>query len=1175
MPANRADTVSHVQNGISLPLQAFFATLKQNGFLVTPEQIADANRLILFYAGRVGHEAELCRYLVPLFARDQEEQRRFEDIFRTHFIPRETARVTAARFSLIHHLKRYRLAYGAGAVVLAGLFVLIRFFQASPAAERWQIHLYDRNEYKKQDSGRSAFQVNLNEPLNVSTAVRYDSLVGNRPVRLLTRYSWGDGNPADTISSHVYLAGGRYRLTAYVDVFDQDVFRYRDTLAQQVLVCTWNNSLVIRRIGTQNIAAVENVPDSVRIGESIALRASIPGRQPDTIQWFTIQRTLGDGPTLTTSFQSVGQQTLYCGAIYNNRFSPCNLLRELHIWVYDPKKPKLDISIVRAPDAGPLRSKYTVKPFWWYLSGILSLLFIAVVVLDTKRQRRKAVHNQAAAQQQHQYTALLKSFSGRKLPAELSFQNKNYLAVAEAGINEAAVQMRRRINNEAFYLDIRRTISRAIDNQGYFDPVYSSRLQQSEYLVLIDAGHNNNQQVKLFDYLTEVLRKQNVFIEKYYYRYEPKRCFNALEPAGTSLEKLSEKYGKHILLIFGNAYQLLYDYYPVFNSEYIQLLNRWQYKAVITPVPFPDWGNKETQALLTQLPVVPVDAEGLLVLMEALFTEGYDGMSALKQHHTASYRTASVDFESMEGLEAYCRQAAWAQVTEGDRPVNILFQWIAATAIYPKIRWELTLAIGKALLDRYGKWEELNFTNLLRLARIKWMKDGQFPDYTRLDLLKKLTIENEVAARETVLMLLGEITERDSPQKHLAYEEKEIQRITNEFILYAYDPRKYAVYKTAQPLYEQLWREQRITDAPSRIYLQNEGAAWTTLIGKGAAGSTDRNVSLDEYFRPQDSAAPGKRTYYRQIGRLGELQAIDVTVPSKDHYYQLILNCSGLFLLALLGLILLVVVNYSDTDRFPAFVHKPPLAQYITFNLPAPAVDSGRLTLEVNGMSNRGDSSFWFKLPGTDSPVSVSVRFDDIAVFDTMMRIVYNAYDVKVQLDSGAKQPEKSRLSAQVLVSKDCKVMSALLRNVIRQADSSIQVKESIVPAAPAKQGNSCAYFLVYGSDVSQQKAERLYRLLQSNYVEIELTGADQAPIPLQANEILIYPEGMYAGAKTGLPSTFTNKEQRIIDSIELTRSLRSIQERSGIKNPKKELYEKAEQRILDSIRSVSAQRIQ
>ena len=246
-------------------------------------------------------------------------------------------------------------------------------------------------------------------------------------------------------------------------------------------------------------------------------------------------------------------------------------------------------------------------------------------------------------------------------------------------------------------------------------------------------------------------------------------------------------------------------------------------------------------------PLIPIEA--LERLMQKVFGEEINVLADLKIYDKSFYETELIDFEDVDELYEYCENAVWARVNNGGKYDNILFQWIASLAVYPKITWPLTLALGKAIMDSNGKSQELNFTNLLRIARIKWMKDGKFPDYTRLNLLKNLSKKNEVIARESILLLLQEIPYAALSSDHFAYEEKETQRLINEFNLYAFDPVKYGAYQKSKDLLAQLWQHQQITDTPAQIYFENKDVQWETIINKPVTKTAiAENVSLQHYL---------------------------------------------------------------------------------------------------------------------------------------------------------------------------------------------------------------------------------------------------------------------------------------------------------------------------------------
>src|SRR6185312_15658265 len=50
-----------------------------------------------------------------------------------------------------------------------------------------------------------------------------------------------------------------------------------------------------------------------------------------------------------------------------------------------------------------------------------------------------------------------------------------------------------------------------------------------------------------------------------------------------------------------------------------------------------------------------------------------------------------------------------------------LFQWLCALAVVPTVRWEVTLAVGAAVLKQRGALHKLHFGSLLRFSQIGWL----------------------------------------------------------------------------------------------------------------------------------------------------------------------------------------------------------------------------------------------------------------------------------------------------------------------------------------------------------------------------------------------------------------------------------------------------------------------
>jgi hypothetical protein len=374
---------------------------------------------------------------------------------------------------------------------------------------------------------------------------------------------------------------------------------------------------------------------------------------------------------------------------------------------------------------------------------------------------------------------------------------------------------------------------------------------------------------KLIAYLTEVLAKQNVLIEKYYYRNNIAKCYHHLTGNGLAFGKLAEKYPEHTLLIFSNGEDLLHPAKQMIDDAYRPILERWQHKAIITPVSYADWEKREKEMLSPLIPIFPIDLPGLQLLFELLNQQSqeYDAMARLRTKREQFYPSAKQVFNNSKALADYCNGANWAKRTERGRPVNVLFQWVAALAVCPTVEWEVILAIGKAILGRYGLPKELNFTNLLRLARIDWINKGVCPDALRLELLIQLKPENEVLARETMLALLQEIPESELADDQTAFEEKAIQQITHAFSLYVHDPGYYASYRESSYLFEKLWREGKIKDAPQATYFKNEAGGWQTLLNQhDAPDDGAKNIGIEQYFESKHQEESIMTKVYLYLG---------------------------------------------------------------------------------------------------------------------------------------------------------------------------------------------------------------------------------------------------------------------------------------------------------------------
>jgi len=774
----------------------------------------------------------------------------FTQLFRKHFIPvvtypghTETGKEVLQK-KIKKHWKKFLLAYGLLALMVFALIILVYHRYTTPDPAKVMVTLMDTTA-KKGYSNKS-FSVNPNQVLQLKTVCTYKGRSGRFTFGSKTKFNWGDGAAVDDKNFHRYAVQGRYDLVAYVEVlYDYKIIR-KDTLHWAVFVCAETNSLKVNYGSTSRIAINTPTPLTAVIN---------PANPPNYVKWVSDGADLFYGNVYYVSFPVAGNYVVGCMAVYDSINSPCTIRQDIFFTAYDPGLvTRADTAKTRNAEAGPQPEdeapKKTAAPFLFTLYIWLAIIFGALAVLFAILYEKERIDSGKLKKTvSEKYSRLTGSFKGKKKPGVVPFRNKNYLPLHQTEINNAARLMRKRVSDNSRFLHIGKTIARSIRNNGLLQPVTVPRTRQTEYLVLIDETYSNGQLVKLFEYLLLECKKQNILYEKYYYSNDIKKLHSAAEQKGISLEKLFSKHEQHILLIFGDAQQLIDKDGAGFNNDELALLNRWQYKAILTPLSYADWTTDEKNILLPNIPLFPLDVEGLLLMAEQLAdTENSkDIISRLNQHRSLFYKTAGINFESITQLERYCSQAKWAN--NKDAGINILFQWIAALAVYPRISWEITISIGKAILDRYDSSQELNFSNLLRIARISWMQRGIFPDGIRLELLQKLSIGNEQLARETILMLLEEIPASEIEDNSLAQEEKEIQQIINEFSLYAHDPVFYSSYKQSAYIYEQLIKEDKLKDGTTELYFKNPDNNWSTLINQPSADDNhNTHVGTTDYF---------------------------------------------------------------------------------------------------------------------------------------------------------------------------------------------------------------------------------------------------------------------------------------------------------------------------------------
>lgn len=336
-------------------------------------------------------------------------------------------------------------------------------------------------------------------------------------------------------------------------------------------------------------------------------------------------------------------------------------------------------------------------------------------------------------------------------PYNIPFENYESHIQVEENLFRLADKLRKRQEEGRMVLDIQESVRQTVD-QGGFPILLEKRTSlPPEYLFLIDEQAEKSHQAELYKYLVAFLRDKDVFITTFHYNTSFHRFWNPDFPEGITLERLRQLYARHRLVVLGDGLDLLDQSGDQLQlkSAYSDILEEWDSRLLLTPIPPSSWTFKEA-TLYQTFPIFDSDASGFSAALRYLdvlaeeaddpgprppFTEWQEDQSSPPEHPDVNHRI--------------WRKLTTYQDYLSDYPQ--VYRWLCALAVYPEANWQMTLAIGRAI-DA-----PVNFDNLLLLSRIPWLQGKTLHPKTRLQLLDEIDQETEQLAREAVQEALSEV----------------------------------------------------------------------------------------------------------------------------------------------------------------------------------------------------------------------------------------------------------------------------------------------------------------------------------------------------------------------------------------------------------------------------------
>jgi hypothetical protein len=335
------------------------------------------------------------------------------------------------------------------------------------------------------------------------------------------------------------------------------------------------------------------------------------------------------------------------------------------------------------------------------------------------------------------------------------------------GLSWTAQQLRKHISIPTTALDIEATIKKSIET-NWFVPVTGTLKTRPDYLVLIDRTTFRDHQAELVNALIQQMIAEDVAITRYYFDADPRYCYPEQNTAAPlTLVELANHYPEHRLMIFSEGNGLLN---PITGElvNWIEQFSAWHQPALFTPETPEQWGYRE-HILRDNFLILPATETGLTVFAELMNLHSPHSQS---KDRSLYQREAKGDFnlEDFAPFPEYLheRPRRWLErhAPNATMLAELLQQiyaflgkdgyyWFSACALYPEIKWKLTLYLGNHLQTADGH-KLLTNKRLAKIARLPWFRYGYMPDWLRERLRTDLfrseyrTVSNILELKENI-----------------------------------------------------------------------------------------------------------------------------------------------------------------------------------------------------------------------------------------------------------------------------------------------------------------------------------------------------------------------------------------------------------------------------------------
>jgi WD40 repeat protein len=334
-------------------------------------------------------------------------------------------------------------------------------------------------------------------------------------------------------------------------------------------------------------------------------------------------------------------------------------------------------------------------------------------------------------------------------------------------------------------LDLPRSLAATQRRHGRFTLVWRPPRARPSYLVLIDTRDEHDLRGRLFFRWADRMRREGVGVEIWLFVDDPRRLHPAdqrhvLDAQGkmrnpVRFEQVAARAARGPgarLIVVGDGDSMFARDAELHDWWRDLAWWRWKERVWFTPRDSRDWGEREVaieRALVRGDPgflVLPLEQEAL----DAWAVQLTAGTLPTIVLASARRFPPPTDQLPRQGLgdeppadDLVEKLVAQLRLYLGENGLR----WLAAVALPPIVRWELTLLIGQELFNEMGAGDEtalrwLMQTHYPRLARLPWLRNARMPDWLALRLLHELSPAAQQRVRRALTSLFERVPAEDA-----------------------------------------------------------------------------------------------------------------------------------------------------------------------------------------------------------------------------------------------------------------------------------------------------------------------------------------------------------------------------------------------------------------------------